>query len=132
MTKAEFFAAAGALGQQAIVEVEGALSGDSIAASKVKIEAEGVHSEAEAKGSVTAVDPTAGTLTLTVQRWEGINIQPGSPLKVTTGPATMYMNGRSMVDKRAFFAAVSVGTVIEAKGRWDGSKLTAMRLKLDD
>lgn len=132
MTKAEFFAAVGALGQQAIVEVEGALSGDSLTASKVKIEAEGVHSEAEAKGAVTAVDPTAGTLTITVQSWEGINIQPGSPLNVATGPATMYMNGRTMVDKATFFAAVSAGSVIEARGRWDGSKLAALRLKLDD
>lgn len=132
LTKAEFFAALAALGTNAHVEAEGTVSGGVFAADKLKVEDEGEHHGAEIKGAITAVDPVAGTLTMTVQRWEGIGFTTGQSVNVTTLPVTVYVLDHTRVPKAAFFAAIGVGTTVEAKGMYNGTTLTAFLLKKDD
>lgn len=132
MTKAEFFAALAAMGANAKVEAEGTVTGGTMAAVKLKLEDEGEHEHAEIKGPITAINAVAGTLTMTVQRWEGAGFSNGQSVNVTTSGATSFRLGNSFVNKAAFFAGVTVGTIVEAKGRFDGTTLAAIRLKDDD
>ena len=132
LTKGEFFASLATMGANAQVEVEGTVTGGTMAAVKIKLEDEGDFHEAEIKGPITAINAGAGTLTMTVQRWEGAGFSNGQSVNVTTSAATAYRLGNTFVNKTAFFAGVGVGSIVEAKGRFDGTTLATVRLKDDD
>ncbi len=133
LTKSEFFAALAELGASAKVEAGGTVDGGTFAAKKLKIEGEREHPMViEVKGAVTALDATAGSLTLTVRAWQGMSLGNGVSLSVTTSAPTEYRLGRNTVDQSAFFAGIQVGSIVEAKGRLVGRSLNAIRLKDDD
>lgn len=130
LTKDEFFAKLALAGNQ--VEVEGRASGSLFTAVKAKIEDEGDENEAEIKGPVTVLDAGAGTLTMTVQSWFGAGFTAGQAVNVTTSGTTTYRLNSDAVTKTQFFAGIGVGTIVEAKGSYNGSILAAVRLKDDD
>lgn len=130
ITKDEFFAALAIPGNK--VEVEGRANGSLFAAVKAKIEDENDVNESEIKGPVTVVDAAAGTLTMTVQSWFGTGFSAGQSVDVTTKISTEYRLNSDPVTKDQFFAGISVGTIVEAKGSYNGTVLSAIRLKDDD
>lgn len=130
MTKDDFFAALGTAGM--MVEVEGRASGSLFTAVKAKLEDEGGQNEAEIKGPVTALDAAAGTVTMTVQSWFGAGFSAGQSVNVTTSGSTVYKLNSDPVTKDVFFAGIGVGTIVEAKGTYNGTVLSAIRLKNDD
>lgn len=130
MTKAEFFAALALPGAK--VEVQGTASGSTFAAVKAKLENEFDRPQVEIKGPVEAFDADAGTLTLAVQRWFGYGFTQGQSVSVVVDSNTEFRLQSDPLTREAFFAALQLGAVVEAKGSYDGTQLTAKRLKLDD
>lgn len=118
------------------VEVEGTVSqqGETVLTAKsAKFEDEDDFGEAEAKGAVTAFDTNAGTFTFTISEWEGFQSSMGAAIGVTTSGSTQFLDSNgATVSKSAFFASLSVGTVVEAKGAINGGVLASIRLKLED
>ncbi len=127
MTKADFFAAA-TVGTA--LEAEGTVSGGTLTAVKVKLENE--QNEAEIKGSVTSVNTGASELTISAQSWFGVSLSAGASVRLTTSAATTYRLGNATVTKPQFFAGMSVGRIVEAKGSYSNGVLSSIRLKDDD
>lgn len=127
MTKADFFAAA-TVGTE--LEAEGTVSGGTLTAVKVKLENE--QNEAEIKGSVTSVNTGASELTISAQSWFGVSLSAGASVRLTTTAATTYRLGNATVTKAQFFAGMSVGRIVEAKGSYSNGVLSSIRLKDDD
>lgn len=130
MTKAEFFAALAVPGT--MVEAEGTANGTTFNATKAKLEVEDDEIEADLRGPVIAINGVTGTLAITVREWFGMGFTDGQAVDVVTTVSTQYRLRSGNVSREAFFAAVRAGTRVEAKGRYDGVRLSAMRLKADD
>ncbi|MEQ1822889.1 MAG: DUF5666 domain-containing protein [Fimbriimonadaceae bacterium] len=127
MTRDEFIAA---MASSTEIEVEGtARSGGVFDAVKLKLENEN-ENEAEIKGPISAI--TADGLTMSAQSWFGASLTQGQAITVKVTGSTQFRLGNSVVSKAQFFAGVSAGTIVEAKGALTGSTLTAVRLKDDD
>lgn len=78
--------------------------------------------EVQIKGPVTVVNAANGTLTMTVQEFEGAQLTQGSALNVVT-TATTTFNGVTL-------ATLATGTAIEVHGTYSGTTLTAVSVGL--
>jgi hypothetical protein len=96
---------------------------------KLKLENEN-ENEAEVKGPISTI--TADGLTMSAQSWFGASLTQGQVITVKVTGSTQFRLGNSTVNRTQFFAGVSTGTIVEAKGSLTGSALTAIRLKDDD
>lgn len=142
LTADQFFAAAAVSG---FVEAEGALSGDVLTATKLKLEDEGEHhgggggghrGNAELSGTASGIDAAAGSFVLSVTRWEGLLLSNGTRVKIATSAETEFKVAGSHSSPSAFFtalaAAAAPNNVISLEGSYDGATqtLTATEVKL--
>lgn len=121
------------------IEAEGLynVGTNNLAARKVKYESprDGKHNggpglEAEAYGTGSNLNATAGTLTLTLSSWEGFAGSNGLALSVTTNGSTEYKNAANAnVTKTQFFALIGSNT-IKAEGQVTGTTMAATELKI--
>lgn len=133
MTQGEFFAALTALGSNAVAQAEGTYDSGTgkLTATKVKIDDETHQGEAEAKGTVASADAGAGTLRLTVSEWEGFNFNSANQLDVKTNGTTVFQDDAgTTITKEAFFAAATVGALVDAHGQFSAEGFTAKRLRV--
>jgi hypothetical protein len=131
MTSGDFFAA---LQNGWFVEVEGAYDNGTITVAKAELEDNtGGGGQPEAKGYIASSDETAGTFTVNLIEWFGFNGSFGAPQVVQTTGTTEYEdeNGDPLT-KSAFFAGLTVGKVVDAKGSYAGGVLTATRARYKD
>jgi len=136
MTKAEFFAA---LTNGANVEVEGVYNSgtNTLTATKIKLEGDDGDDEdnAEVRGASSNVDAVAFTLKVTATEFSGINVAPGTLVPVVTNGDTTYKGANNVsMTQSAFFTLLtgSPGTQVEVEGHWDGTVLTASKLKIEN
>lgn len=116
------------------VEVEGRYENGTLVADKAKLEDEGGGAgQPEAKGYVASFDAGAGTVTVNLIEWFGFNGSFGSPQVIQTSGSTEFedADGEPMT-QAAFFAGLSNGTVIDAKGSYSGGVLNATRARYKD
>lgn len=117
-------------------EVEGTFSNGVLTASKAKLEDEGGNGGAgqpEAKGYVVSSNVGAGTVTISLVEWFGFNGSFGAQQVIQTSGSTEFEddNGDPM-NQAAFFAGLTVGKVIDAKGSYSGGVLNATRARYKD
>lgn len=104
-----------------------------LTATKMKLEDGTSGSEdsyQEAKGPVTVLSASAGTMTISVVEWRGFSASSGSALSITTNSSTTYRNdsGTSMT-REAFFAAAAVGSGVKVEGTYGSAGMVAKRLE---
>lgn len=86
----------------------------------------------EVRGTASAGDATAGTLTLTAERWQGQSLKPGATLSVATDATTTYRaSGDATLTAAEFFAALGATTKIEVRGTLSGTTLAAKRIRVE-
>ncbi len=131
ITKFEFFTA---LQTSGFVEVEGVYVNGTLVADEAELEdGGGDGGQPEAKGYVTASNALAGTVTIDLIEWFGFNGSFGASQVVQTNGSTEFLdlNGDPMTQAN-FFAGLSAGMVIDAKGTYAGGVLTATRARYHD
>jgi hypothetical protein len=126
----DFFAA---LQTGSFVEVEGQYLDGVLIADKAELEDEGGAGQPEAKGYVTAFDGGAGTVTVSLIEWFGFSGSFGAPQVIQTTGATEFEDedGNPMT-QAAFFAGLTMGKVVDAKGSYSGGVLNATRARYKD
>ncbi len=137
ITKDEFFAL---LNDEDEVEVEGEYNSgtNTLTAIKVKFEDDDDDEDnGEVTGATSAVDLTLFTFKVQASSFSGINVQPGSLITVVTTDSTVYRplsGGDPNITREQFFTAIAgtPGHIAEVEGHWDGSVLTAFKVKLED
>lgn len=136
LTKDEFFTA---LANGASVEVEGVYdsASNTLTATKVKLEGHDDGNDgdnAEVRGATSNVDAVAHTLNVTATEFSGINVAPGTQIPVVTNGDTKYKGANNLTMNQAdFFTALTgnPGIRVEVEGHWDGSVLTASKMKIE-
>ena len=137
VTKEEFFAI---LETGNEVEVEGTYDSgtNTLTAVKVKFEDDDDDEDnAEVTGASSSVDATLFTFKVQASAFSGINVAPGTLIDVVTTDSTVYRplsGGDPDIDRATFFAAITgtPGHIIEVEGNWNGTVLTAFKVKLED
>jgi hypothetical protein len=123
LTHDEFFAA---LTAGAKSEAEGTFdpTSNTLKAAKVSVENEAENEqghEIQIIGPASAVDSSAGTLTITVQKWDGTVLSAGSTVNIVTN---------SQTDLRGItLATIKAGDSLEVRGPIANGTLTAVRLR---
>ncbi|MBI5707028.1 MAG: DUF4382 domain-containing protein [Armatimonadetes bacterium] len=131
LTKEQFFAAA-TVGKK--IEVKGDYTAGTIAAMRIKIEDLGSN-EAEAKGTVTAVNGGSFVIDISLMEWFGFSGSHGLAVHVDAGATTNFRDkDGNTVTRDQFFALVGAGDTVEVKGTYSSSTqtITAVRVKMDD
>jgi hypothetical protein len=133
ITSAEFFAA---IQGGFFAEVEGTFSNGVLTASKAKLEDEGGGGgggQPEAKGYVVTSNLGNGTVVISLVEWFGFNGSFGAQQTIQTTGSTEFEDddGNSMT-QAAFFAGLSTGKVIDAKGSYSNGVLNATRARYKD
>jgi hypothetical protein len=116
-------------------EVEGTYDSGTLTADKAKLEDEGGGGggQPEAEGYVTASNLGAGTFTISLVEWFGFNGSPGAPQVVQTTGSTEFLDGDGNPMTQAnFFAGLTLGKEVDAKGSYAGGVLTATRARYKD
>jgi hypothetical protein len=117
-------------------EVEGSYENGTLTADKAKLEDEGGGGgggQPEAEGYVAASDLGAGTFTISLVEWFGFNGSPGAPQVVQTTGATEFLDGDGNPMTQAnFFAGLTIGKEVDAKGTYASGVLTATRARYKD
>ncbi len=116
-------------------EVEGTFSNGVLTASKAKLEDEGGGGtgQPEAKGYVISSNLGAGTVTISLVEWFGFNGSWGAQQVIqTTGSTSFEDDNGDPMTQAAFFAGLTAGKVIDAKGSYSGGILTATRARYKD
>jgi hypothetical protein len=131
ITALEFYTAIQA---GAFAEVEGVFDSGTIIADKAKLEDEGGGGgEPEAKGYVTSFNAIAGTVTIDLIEWFGFSGSFGASQVIQTNGSTEFLDAdNNTMTQAEFFAGLSAGMVIDAKGSYAGGVLTATRARYDD
>jgi hypothetical protein len=82
---------------------------------------------------VAASDLGAGTFTISLVEWFGFNGSPGAPQVVQTTGATEFLDGDGNPMTQAnFFAGLTIGKEVDAKGTYASGVLTATRARYKD
>lgn len=140
MTQDEFYTwlTSNANAATVVVEVEGSYNADTktFNATQVKVEtgddSGGTH-ESEVGGTVSNLDTTAHTFTVTVNHFEGEMLHVGDTLTVTVDDSTAYYGSHhTTLTRDEFFAQVSNSATVEVRGTLSGTTLLATSIKLDD
>jgi hypothetical protein len=117
-------------------EVEGSYENGTLTADKAKLEDEGGGGgggQPEAEGYVAASDLGAGTFTISLVEWFGFNGSPGAPQVVQTTGSTEFLDGDGNPMTQAnFFAGLTIGKEVDAKGTYASGVLTATRARYKD
>lgn len=116
-------------------EVEGSYDSGTLTADKAKLEDEGGGGggQPEAEGYVTASNLGAGTFTISLVEWFGFNGSPGAQQVVQTTGSTEFLDGDGNPMTQAnFFAGLTIGKEVDAKGSYSGGVLTATRARYKD
>lgn len=89
--------------------------------------------QAEGKGLVSDVDISTGTFRLKLSEWFGFTATSGSLVQVATGANTIYedADGNELSDTE-FFDLLGATTVVDVKGSYNGTTLTASRARIKD
>ncbi len=119
-----FLALAAATG----AEVEGAYDSTSqtLTASRVQLHSQSTASQSSVDGSVSNVDGTGHTFSLTAQQWEDAQLSVGQVLNITTDANTVYRDsvGNTMTQD-AFFTALANAPKVRVEGPLNGSSINA-------
>lgn len=126
LTHDDFYAA---LAAGSVAEAEGTYdpTTQTLTATKVKVEDESEgessshHARAQVQGTVSNIDATAKTFSLTVAEWEGTQLTAGTVLSVVVTDTTVLRN----VD----LATLTAGSTLEVRGTLSGATLTATKIK---
>ena len=133
ISAAEFFAAIQA---GMFAEVEGRFNNGTLVADKAKLEDEGGPGgggQPEAKGYVATSNLGAGTITINLVEWFGFNGSFGAPQVIQTSGSTEFLDDdNNTLTQAQFFAGLTAGRVIDAKGSFSSGVLTATRCRYDD
>ena len=114
-------------------EVEGVYDSGTLTAQKAKLEDNGAPGQPEAKGYVATWDAGAGTVTINLIEWFGFDGGPGQPQVIqTTGSTAFEDHTGNPLTQAQFFAGLSAGMVIDAKGSYAVGVLTATRARYKD
>ena len=129
-TQAAFFAQL-ALYPNATIKVTGTAASSTVTATTVELDVAQMGSGSHlalAEGLTNASSATAGTLTLTVNGWQGVSLTNGATLSVVTSSTTLYNLNGQMVSQAAWFAAVTPTTEVKVIGSISGTTETAFAL----
>lgn len=114
------------------VEVRGGfdVASGHLLADVVKIENEnGLEDRPKVEGDVTAFDANSGTITVSVREVEGF-VPTSTSVTIALASNAKFFGDRGLaLDRSSFFAALTVGTEIRARGSFDGT-LNATEVKL--
>lgn len=127
---------AAALANGSFVEVEGTYdtATNTLLAKKVSVE-DGDQEPQKAEGSVTAFDAGAGTITITLHESEGFApLSQTLTLDANAAGAKFYGPDETSKTKAEFFALLSAGVQVKAKGTFDSgtNTLTGASFEIDD
>jgi Domain of unknown function (DUF4382)/Domain of unknown function (DUF5666) len=137
ITKDVFYASLAAIGDAAVVEVEGSFNAttNTFRATKVHLEDSADIGEAEAKGTSGEVLVELGKFKLAVTEVEGFTV-PGDPeIWVKTMPNAEYkdktLSGDDDITKEQFFASIGAASkTVKVHGAFDGSFFRATKLEI--
>ena len=132
ITKAAFFAAL-TVGSKA--EAEGTYddAGQTMEATKAKLDDDGAVDDHEARGTVSNIDAAAKAFDLTLTAWMGFSGTAGDVLRVTMqANATFRDSNGAPIDAAAFFAAIADGATVEVEGTAGASGFSAKKAKIED
>lgn len=130
LARDEFFARLPAAPE---VEVEGVYdpATNTLTARKAKIENPNEAREAEVKGRAADINAAAGTFRVSpIEEFEGF-VPAGGSVTVATNAGTAFEDrDGNRLTAAAFFAALTSGTRVDAKGVPAGGTITAVRVRL--
>ena len=132
ITKAAFFAAL-TVGSKA--EAEGTYddAGQTMEATKAKLDDDGAVDDHEARGTVSNIDAAAKAFDLMLTAWMGFSGTAGDVLRVTMqANATFRDSNGAPIDAAAFFAAIADGATVEVEGTAGASGFSAKKAKIED
>jgi hypothetical protein len=129
VTSTDFFAA---LQAGDTVQVEGEISGSTIAATSVRLK-DFTGGASEAKGYVSIASEVSGTVTISLIEWSGFNGGFADQVVVQTTGSTQFEDADgNIITATQFFAGLSIGRVIDGQGTFSAGVLTATRARLRD
>jgi hypothetical protein len=119
-TQAQFYADLTA--GTSVVATEGTISGSTLTANVIRLlPAPGSGGTTRpllvaVRGPVSAINATADTFTLTLERWEGDWQQANATLPVVTTAKTQYSSNGTAQDAATFFAGLSANASVNVRG----------------
>jgi hypothetical protein len=134
LTPADFFALLNSAPAGSKVQLHGTASGQGFAASAVKVEVEGGSGgegepHAVAVGGLASnVSADTSSFTLTAERWEGLELHPGTVVNVVTTDGTKYRANDVDLSKADWYAALTPTSHVYAFGTYSNGVLTAQKL----